>query len=241
MEISVTKLLRICAFLPSSAFILCLITALWIDWRGATDTICRRDGITRHPSNYLPSISMLISSTQPMLFIWRTFLGLHFAPRLMLGVHFAQRHWQLLSNYGQSKALANVLYLFYYLDVVGLITLTYVQSNEYFPIHKFGFALFLIASVLHMMASLAVNSTVSVNIRHLKQIFYAHLASIALCMYCYYHHNAYCQDFVYTLFAMFEYMIVFTNIAFHYHSGNVFGSSIMMITSESPQYNLLPQ
>ena len=131
-------------------------------------------------------------------------------------VHFAQRHWQLLSNYGQSKgigfiflryaitlevrkinpeqiALANVLYLFYYLDVVGLITLTYVQSNEYFPIHKFGFALFLIASVLHMMASLAVNSTVSVNIRHLKQIFYAHLASIALCMYCYYHHNAYCQ------------------------------------------------
>ena len=100
MEISVTKLLRICAFLPSSAFVLCLITglefsiiiflliissALWIDWNGATDTICRRDGLTHHPSNYLPSISMLISSRQPMLFIWRTFLGLHFAPRLMLG------------------------------------------------------------------------------------------------------------------------------------------------------------
>lgn len=137
--------------------------------------------------------------------------------------------------------MANLLYLFYYMDLAGLITLTYVQSNEYFPLHKFGFALFLVASVLHMVLCLAVNASVSVNIRRLKRIFYAHLGSIGLCMYCYYHHNAYCQDGVYTLFALFEYSIVFTNIAFHYHSGNIFGSSIMMISSGESQYNLLPQ
>merc|ERR1712227_75033 len=241
MEISVTKLLRICAFLPSAAFFLCLFTALWSDWTGAVDTICRRDGHSHHPVNYLPSISMLISSKQPMLFIWRTFLGLHFFPRLMLGLHFAQRHEQLLRTHGKPDLARKLLYLFYYADLIGLITLTYVQSNEYFPVHKLGFALFLIASVLHIIASRIVNSAILPNVRQLKRVFYLHIASIALCMYCYYSHNAHCQDYTYTFFAMFEYMIVFTNIAFHYHSGNIFGSSILMISSTDSQYNLLPQ
>ena len=41
------------------------------------------------------------------------------------------------------------------------------------------------------------------------------------------------KDFTYTFFAIWEYMIVFSNIAYHYHSGNVFGSSILMISNES--------
>ena len=85
MEISVTQLLRICAFLPSSAFILCLFFALKNDWEGSTDTLCHIDGHARHPVNYLPSISMLISDSQPMLFIWRSFIALHMFPRYMLG------------------------------------------------------------------------------------------------------------------------------------------------------------
>ena len=61
-------------------------------------------------------------------------------------LHFAQRHRHLLNNYGLSQTRGNLLYFFYYMDIIGLITLSYVQSNEYFPIHKFGFALFLVAS-----------------------------------------------------------------------------------------------
>ena len=85
MEISVTRLLRICAFFPSTAFILCLFLALWTDWDRSVDTICQRNNHNHHPVNFLPSISMLISSKQPMLFIWRSFIGLHLSPRLLLG------------------------------------------------------------------------------------------------------------------------------------------------------------
>ena len=84
---------------------------------------------------------------------------------LYFRLHFAQRHRQLLGNHSQPILAGKLLYLFYYLDLIGLITLTYVQSNEYFPVHKLGFALFLIASVLHMIASLIVNSAISANVR----------------------------------------------------------------------------
>ena len=48
------------------------------------------------------------------------------------------------------------------------------------------------------------------------------------------------KDYTYTFFALFEYMIVFTNIAFHYHSGNIFGSSILMISSTDSQVHGCP-
>ena len=47
------------------------------------------------------------------------------------------------------------------------------------------------------------------------------------------------KDYVYTLFALFEYSVVYTNIAYHYKSGNIFGSSILIISSDQA-YNLLP-
>ena len=47
------------------------------------------------------------------------------------------------------------------------------------------------------------------------------------------------KDYVYTLFALFEYSVVYTNIAYHYKSGNIFGSSILIISSDQT-YNLLP-
>jgi len=85
MEISVTQLLRICALLPLSALVLCLSLALWLDWDGSVDTLCYLNGSPHHPVNLFPSISMLISDSQPMLFIWRSFIALHIFPRYMLG------------------------------------------------------------------------------------------------------------------------------------------------------------
>ena len=54
-----------------------------------------------------------------------------------------------------------------------------------------------------------------------------------------YNENITIKDYVYTLFALFEYSVVYTNIAYHYKSGNIFGSSILIISSDQT-YNLLP-
>jgi len=239
MEISVTRLLRICAFFPSTAFILCLFLALWTDWDRSVDTICQRDHHNHHPVNFLPSISMLISSKQPMLFIWRSFIGLHLSPRLLLGLHFWQRHRQVLAPYNLDFKV-RLMYIFYYCDIIGLIILTYVQSNEWFIAHAIGFGLFLVGSSIFMLLNLSLNARLNrPEIVTLKRICFANLASLVICMFCYYQHNTYCQDYVYTLFALFEYSVVYTNIAYHYKSGNIFGSSILIISSDQT-YNLLP-
>ena len=48
------------------------------------------------------------------------------------------------------------------------------------------------------------------------------------------------KDYVYTVFAMFEYSVVFSNILFHYKSGNIFGSGILIISTED-KYQRLPR
>ena len=50
--------------------------------------------------------------------------------------------------------------MFYYVDLTGLLILTYVQSNEYFLCHAIGFGLFLTGSVLYMITNLIVNSKI---------------------------------------------------------------------------------
>lgn len=61
MELSVGKILTICAILPGGGFLLCLILSIYTDWVRSVDTVCNRDGHMYHPTNYLPSISMMIS------------------------------------------------------------------------------------------------------------------------------------------------------------------------------------
>lgn len=236
MEISVGQILKVCALLPGGGFLLCLLLSIYTDWSRSVDTFCHRNGVGHHPVNYLPSISMMISDRQPMMFIWRAAIGLHSTPRLLLGLHYWRRH---MAAYGASSLLTT-LYFFYFCDIFGLIGLTYVQSNEYFTFHAVAFSLFLICSNGFMVATLTINRS-SGGTSKLKRLFLLHISSLVLTMYCYWRHNTYCEDYTYTFFSLFEYIIVFTNIGFHYHFGRAFAGSIVSIQSQQSGYMpLLP-
>lgn len=67
---------------------------------------------------------------------------------------------------------------------------------------------------------------------------------MVLAMYLYWRHNAYCEPGVYTLFALAEYCVVLSNIAFHstlYYDFH--GKSVILAPSVgvgTSGYSLLP-
>ena len=72
-------------------------------------------------------------------------------------LHFWQRHRQVLAPYNLDFKV-RLMYIFYYCDIIGLIILTYVQSNEWFIAHAIGFGLFLVGSSCFMLFNLSLNA-----------------------------------------------------------------------------------
>ena len=72
-------------------------------------------------------------------------------------LHFWQRHRQVLAPYNLDFKV-RLMYIFYYCDIIGLIILTYVQSNEWFIAHAIGFGLFLVGSSCFMLLNLSLNA-----------------------------------------------------------------------------------
>ena len=72
-------------------------------------------------------------------------------------LHFWQRHQQVLAPYNLDFKV-RLMYIFYYCDIIGLIILTYVQSNEWFIAHAIGFGLFLVGSSCFMLFNLSLNA-----------------------------------------------------------------------------------
>lgn len=70
------------------------------------------------------------------------------------------------------------------------------------------------------------------------------IISMVLAMYLYWRHNTYCEPGVYTMFALAEYCIVLSNIAFHstlyydFHGKSVILSSTVGVGAAG--YSLLP-
>ncbi|CBY11211.1 unnamed protein product [Oikopleura dioica] len=237
MKVEIASIWKFCVACPSLAFLACLILSLWTDWQRSVFTECIKDGKKHQPYNLLPSISMMISDRQPMELIWRAAIALHSFPRLFLGLFFRQKHLHLIGN----KRFVNLMYIFYFSDIFALLGLTYVQSNEWFLLHAFFFGSFVTASSFFMISALFCVPVVGqAAYRSRKRTFHLHLSSILITMFLYVHHNSTCNDFVYTFFAFFEYIIVFSNIYFHFLFGSEFASSTLSIQS-GPMYTSLPK
>lgn len=92
-------------------------------------------------------------------------------------------------------------------------------------IHKICFCTFILASEIYMAMSYYLNKKAkrskemtSLEVKSLKMkrnLFITNLSSILLAAYFFVRHNERCEPGVYTLFALFEYIVVLTNMAFH--------------------------
>ncbi|XP_066287202.1 post-GPI attachment to proteins factor 2-like isoform X3 [Branchiostoma lanceolatum] len=209
----------ITALLPLGSFLTAVLLGLWLHFESATGTHC---GV----ANYLPSISAAIGGLTPERYIWRTGIALHTAPRYMVTLMYYNFHrnrsatpsvwYQLLYKL---TCLLNIV------EVSSLVVLTYVSSTENPDIHEVSFISFVVCSEVYMFftcvllkwsAYKPMSEQEQQSLRWKSVMFVANVSSFLTSVYFYFRHNWYCEPGVYTMFALCEYIVVVTNIAFHY-------------------------
>lgn len=218
--------------LPFGGLLLCLAVSFLYHYDEATYTHCE-------VRNYLPSISAAISRV-PERYIWRGFIGLHSAPRYLIAFayfslyqrHFRGRWLELLQ--GALTLLLNLI------ENTGLLVLTYVGSTETYNIHKYGFIAFIGSSLVHMLSTVrlwyviqrhSLHSEEVTSYRWKLRIFLFNISCCGAAGYFFRRHNKFCEHGVYTLFALFEYLVVFSNMAFHVTAFWDFRSRAVMVAT----------
>ncbi|XP_053728582.1 post-GPI attachment to proteins factor 2-like [Synchiropus splendidus] len=204
------------ACLPLFGLVLCVFISSYFHFEDSTGTHCQ-------VPNYLPSISASISLS-PECQIWRFCIGLHSAPRILLAFSYFKFYKSRFSTKLPESFLGFLNLAFSILENLGLLLLTYVSSSETYFIHEEGFVLFILSSLIYMLITCRLWKTIknySLNPEdsrsHLwkKRFLVIYIICCAFAGFFFWKHNMYCESGSYTMFALFEYLIVLSNMAFH--------------------------
>jgi hypothetical protein len=209
-------------FLPFFAFITCISLTLVKDNVKATRTHC-------NVTNILPSISASVGGFEPQRFIWRLSFALDSTPRYVIGYLQLQR---LLNRHHVTfpkcyRLIQIINTCIHFLELTFLLLLTYISSNEIKQIHIYGFIGFVNCSLLHMLCTVLIDyywprtKKFCLNEKEkrlrLKRLicFLFHIVSVFISLYFFYRHNKFCESYIYSVYCLFEYCVVVTNISYH--------------------------
>uniref|UniRef100_UPI0037E72A2B post-GPI attachment to proteins factor 2-like n=1 Tax=Semicossyphus pulcher TaxID=241346 RepID=UPI0037E72A2B len=226
--------------LPLTGLIACLFVSLIYHFEDSTFTHCR-------VSNYLPSISAAISLL-PERYIWRCCIGLHSAPRYLVSVAYFSFYRSRFEKWPE-LLLSGLALLCSLAENTGLLLLTYVSSTETYSVHKNGFIVFIGSSVAHMLITCRlwhvirkhyVNPEEVTSYRWKLRLFLFNISCCVAAAYFFRRHNKFCEAGVYTLFALCEYLVVFSNMAFHMTAFWDFGSKEVIVSTALDDKRYLP-
>ncbi|XP_056906111.1 post-GPI attachment to proteins factor 2-like isoform X1 [Takifugu flavidus] len=218
--------------LPLFGLVACVFISSVFHFEDATGTHCQ-------VPNYLPSISASISLS-PESHIWRFCIGLHSAPRILVAFTYFRFYKACFPSRFPESPLSCVTLAFSVCENLGLLLLTYVSSSETYFVHKEGFVLFIISSFIYMLTtcrlwkSIKKHSLSPKDAKSYRWKVHFLLLNVSFCLLAalfFWKHNMYCEPGSYTFFALFEYLVVFSNMAFHLTSVWDFRSREIMVTS----------
>ncbi|XP_061659674.1 post-GPI attachment to proteins factor 2 isoform X1 [Syngnathoides biaculeatus] len=225
--------------LPVAGLLLSLFISIIYHFEEVNYTHC-------HVSNYLPSISAAISRV-PELYIWRFCIGLHSAPRFLLAATYFSFYRNCFAARLPELLLSWLAFVCNLAENCGLLLLTYVASTEIYTIHKGAFLTFIVSSQLYMLITCRLwylikthhlNQEERTSYRWKVRLLLFNLSCCGAAAYFFRRHNVHCEAGMYTLFALFEYLVVFSNMAFHTTSILDFGKEFVMVAMlpEDKQY-----
>lgn len=208
--------------LPCFALFSCVGLSIIKDFEKSTRTHC-------NVFNFLPSISASIGDCEPQRYIWRLCFALDSVPRYVIGYLQLQR--LLRRHHVDNVELYSLVQigntLIHFLELTFLLLLTYISSSDIKWIHECSFVGFMICSLLHMLLTILIDyfwprtmiNRLSEQERSLRakrlRWFIANIGSFFISLYFYFRHNSVCEPNIYSMYCLFEYIVVLTNIAYH--------------------------
>jgi len=207
----------ICA---GASFIFCIVYSFIFHFDEVTSTHC-------NVWNVAPSISSSIGSNAPQRYVWTLVMALHTGPKLILA---AMNHSVYTATSQVPPHVARLTSALSLAELTSLLMVTVVPSVELYNLHIMATGVFLVCSALHMTLScylVRLFSSTSLSkmgqnhfllrksLHYKKVLLMTHLSSIAISLYFYWRHNAYCEPGIYSVFALCEYVVILSNMAYH--------------------------
>ncbi|KAG8196578.1 hypothetical protein JTE90_014139 [Oedothorax gibbosus] len=203
--------------LPLASFIFCVLWSLLFNFERATFTHCQ-------VPNYLPSISAAIGTFSPQKYVWQICVAIHAVPRFLVVFMYYSHLSDILYKDAIWQFLASFIFFVQAAEVTSLLGLTFISSSENFHAHEACFCVFMITAIANMILLYITmkygtkqRSTLvqDLSLKYKSMFGTLNVSSTFLAVYFYFRHNWYCEPVVYTFFALFEYVVVFTNMCYH--------------------------
>ena len=194
--------------------------------------------------NFAPSISAAIGSFSPQKYVWQACIYLHIGPRfrfLFLYKQFyqAQLNLKILSTWLQVHAA----FFFNLFELLALLGLTLVSSQDDSDIHKVCFVVFGLSGLAYFTITwyiwrfcLEKTNDQKLSLKTKARALKTFLSCGLLMSYFYYRHNEFCEPYVYSLFSLCEYVMVGANMWFHSTASNDLGHKKGATISYLPLY-----
>nr|NP_001298765.1 post-GPI attachment to proteins factor 2-like [Papilio xuthus]BAM18484.1 fgf receptor activating protein [Papilio xuthus] len=216
VRISVSKLGFFTVLLPLLAFIMCIILTMYKDFDRANHTHC-------NVPNIFPSISASIGNYEPQRTIWKTAIYIH-APIRFFIIYLRWKYYReiILDTF---SVIVNVAVSLNVIENLSLVGLSYWTSSLNYPFHEVCFKTFIGTSIFYMLLT-SVLVTQYRRKSHMTRLernsvklkwraFSINVVSFTIAAYLFIRHNRLCEPYVYSMFGFSEYIVVFSNIAFH--------------------------